>query len=279
MPTSPRAQALSKELKQARQERGLTVRALADMLGWSHARVSRIENAKQGITVEDVSTLLGYLRLESRDRDRLIKMTRDLNEPAWWEVHKGVNSQLASLIDAEQRALRITYVTPTLVPGLLQTRAYSRAVYEAAGFTDQEIDDAVAVRQHRQGIIERSSPTELVTYMDESVLQRPAGSRDTATEQLRYLTKVNERDNVSIRVLPLTVGVHVGLDGMFSVIAMPNGSSTVHIEAPNAGVLLSDPDDVRPYERMLTRLGESALSVADSMKLLSEYVRYHEDLS
>ncbi|ASU79768.1 XRE family transcriptional regulator [Actinopolyspora erythraea] len=277
MPTSPRAQALSKELKQARKERGLTVRALADMLGWSHARVSRIENAKQGITVEDVSTLLGYLRLASRDRDRLIKMTRDLNEPAWWEVHKGVNSQLASLIDAEQRALSITYVTPTLVPGLLQTRAYSRAIYEAAGFTDEEVDEAVAVRQHRQGIIERSSPTELVAYMDESVLQRPAGSRDIAAEQLRYLIKVNERDNVAIRVLPLTVGVHVGLDGMFSVIAMPNGGSTVHIEAPNAGVLLSEPDDVRPYERMLTRLEESALSAADSMRLLSEYVQYHED--
>ncbi|SFT86264.1 Helix-turn-helix domain-containing protein [Actinopolyspora lacussalsi subsp. righensis] len=279
MPTSPRAQALSKELKQARTERGLTVRALADRLGWSHARVSRIENAKQGITVEDVSTLLGYLRLASHDRDRLIKMTRDLNEPAWWEVHKGVNSQLASLIDAEQRALRITYVTPTLVPGLLQTRAYSRAVYEAAGFADQEIDDAVAVRQHRQGIIERSSPTELVTYMDESVLQRPTGSRDTAAEQLRYLTKVNERDNVLIRVLPLTVGVHVGLDGMFSIIAMPNGSSTVHIEAPNAGVLLSEHEDVQPYESMLTKVEESALSAADSMKLLSEYVRYHEGLS
>ncbi|PRW61733.1 helix-turn-helix domain-containing protein [Actinopolyspora mortivallis] len=279
MPTSPRAQALSKELKQARKERGLTVRALADMLGWSHARVSRIENAKQGITVEDVSTLLGYLRVASHDRDRLIKMTRDLNEPAWWEVHRGVNSQLASLIDAEQRAHRITYVTPTLVPGLLQTRAYSRAIYEAAGFTDEEIDDAVAVRQHRQGIIERSSPTELVAYVDESVLQRPAGSRDTAAEQLRYLTKVNERANISIRVLPLTVGVHVGLDGMFSVIAMPNGSSTVHIEAPNAGVLLSDPDDVRPYERMITRLGESALSAADSMRLLSEYVQHHEGLT
>ncbi|WP_084792216.1 helix-turn-helix domain-containing protein [Actinopolyspora mortivallis] len=278
MPTSPRAQALSKELKQARNERGLTVRALADMLGWSHARVSRIENARQGITVEDVSTLLGYLRVASDDRDRLIKMTRELHEPAWWEVHRGVNSQLASLIDAEQRAHRITYVTPTLVPGLLQTRAYSRAIYEAAGLTDEEIDDAVAVRQHRQGIIERSSPTELVAYLDESVLQRPAGSRDTAAEQLRYLAKVSERNNISVRVLPLSVGVHVGLDGMFSVITMPNGSSTVHIEAPNAGVLLSDPDDVRPYERMLSRLDESALSAADSTKLLSEYVQHHEGI-
>ncbi len=65
---------------------------------------------------------------------------------------------------------------------------------------------------------------------------------------------------------------------MFSVITMPNGSSTVHIEAPNAGVLLSDPDDVRPYERMLSRLDESALSAADSTKLLSEYVQHHEGI-
>ncbi|SDK49665.1 Helix-turn-helix domain-containing protein [Actinopolyspora mzabensis] len=276
MANAARAQALGSDLRAHRKRAGLSLDRAAEIAGLSRAKVGRIELAEQGITEADVSALLVALGVSKAEKDRLQRMARQLDEPAWWEVHTGVTSQLASLIYAEQQATCITYVTPTVVPGLLQTRAYTRAVYEAAGLSDEQIDEAVAVRQHRQGILERSSPVELVVYMDESVLLRPVGGAETAAEQLRYIIKVNERANISVRVLPLALGMHVGLDGMFSVLDMSNGNTTVHVETRNAGAMLDEEPDVRPFKTTIRALSEVALDYFDTSEMLAGYLKQHE---
>ncbi|PRW63716.1 helix-turn-helix domain-containing protein [Actinopolyspora mortivallis] len=276
MANAARAQALGSDLRTHRKRAGLSLDRAAEIAGLSRAKVSRIELAEQGITEADVSALLVALGVPKDEKDRLQRMARQLDEPAWWEVHAGVTAQLAALIHAEQQATRITYVTPTVVPGLLQTRAYTRAIYEAEGLGDEQTDEAIAVRQHRQGILERSSPTELVAYVDESVLLRPVGGPETAAEQLRYLLKVSERPNISVRILSLAVGAHVGLDGMFSVLDMPNGKTTVHIETRNAGALLDEEPDVTPFKDTIRSLSEVALDHSDTSEMLAAYLRQHE---
>ncbi|MEV0055439.1 helix-turn-helix transcriptional regulator [Saccharopolyspora shandongensis] len=119
MSDTPRARALAKELRAARNAAGLTARELARVLGWSEAKVSRIETARRGILVQNVEAMLGVLGMKGEDRERLLKMARDIREPAWWELGRDLPQQLTALIDAEQRAKRITNVSLNLVPGLL----------------------------------------------------------------------------------------------------------------------------------------------------------------
>ncbi|MFI0470775.1 helix-turn-helix domain-containing protein [Saccharopolyspora sp. 5N102] len=279
MADSPRARALAAELRAARKARKLSQGQIADQIGWSIAKVSRVETAKTGITEADVSALLAVLRVKGKDREHLLKMARELDQPAWWELHSGLPSQLRALIDAEQRATRITSVAPTLIPGLLQTRSYTRAVYEAAQLAAADVDAGIGIRQTRQGILEKADPVGLIAFIDESVLSRPVGGNAVAGEQLRYLIKLSERPHITIRVLPLELGAHTGLDGNFSVFELPRAQMTVHVEARHAGVFLNEPADVAPFEKTLDRLAQVALNEKDSMRVVARYAAEHEEAS
>ncbi|WP_421671845.1 Scr1 family TA system antitoxin-like transcriptional regulator [Saccharopolyspora spinosa] len=173
MSDTPRARALAKELRAARSAAGLTARELARALGWSEAKVSRIETARRGILVQNVEAILDVLGMKGGDRERLLKMARDIREPAWWELGRELPQQLTALIDAEQRAKTITDVTLNVLPGLLQTRTYTRTVMEASGVPEDRIDDHVSIRQVRQGILSKRNPATLRCFIDETAMTRP----------------------------------------------------------------------------------------------------------
>jgi transcriptional regulator with XRE-family HTH domain len=279
MAKSPRARALAAELRAARKSKRLSQGVIADQLGWSVSKVSRVETAKSGVTEADVSALLAVLRVRGGDRDHLLKLARELDQPAWWELHSGLPAQMRALIDAEQQAARITNVAPTLIPGLLQTRSYTRAVYEAAQLEAADVDAGIGIRQTRQGVLEKPEPVDLIAFLDESVLSRPVGGHAVAGEQLRYLIKLSDRQNITVRVLPLELGVHTGLDGNFSVFELSRAQTTVHVEARHAGVFLSEPDDVAPFKKTLDRLAQVALNAKDSKQLVVRYAAEHEEAS
>lgn len=252
------------------------MKLLGLQLGWSESKVSRVENAKQGFEVEDVSAILAVLRVTGDDRERILKMAREIDQPAWWELSRGLPAQLSGLIDAEQRAHRIIDVTLNLVPGLLQTRAYSRACFVGGEMAPEKIDEAVAIRQARQGILERDEPTELNVFMDETALLRPVGSHAVTAEQLRYVISASQRPNINVRLLPLNFGAHIGLDGTFVLLEFLRGKANVHMEARNAGVILSEPQDVGPFEQAVARLGDVAIDADESAKLIADHAARHE---
>lgn len=269
MSQTPRARALGQQLRQHREQLRLSLVETAEAVGWSKAKVSRVERAEQAITEADVSALLVPLKVRGAEREQLLKMARELDQPVWWETKTGLPVVLTGLIDAEQRAESITEVATTLVPGLLQTRAYSRALFEDAEAPN--IAEAIAVRQTRQDVLEKRNPVKYTAYIDETVLLRPVGGHETAAEQLRYLLAVGQRPNVTIRVLPLGLGVHRGLDGQFTVLHLPGDVVHVNAEASNAGFLLDKPDDVAPFMKTLELLAPKALAPEDS----AGYVEFH----
>ncbi|MGP4015112.1 helix-turn-helix domain-containing protein [Saccharopolyspora sp. 5N708] len=276
MANSPRARALAAELRAARKSRRLSQGQIADQIGWSIAKVSRVETAKTGITEADVSALLAVLGVRGKDRDHLLKMARELDQPAWWELHSGLPAQMRALIDAEQRAKRITYVSTSYLPGLLQTRSYSRAIFEVGEQTEREIEEAVAVRQSRQGVLDKPNPAELLSFLDETVLMRPVGGPAVAADQLRYVLKAVEQANIVVRVLPLSLGAHMGLDGVFSIIEFVRGTPNVYVEAPNAGLMVSVPADVDPFRRAVDRLAQVALGEVESAQVIAEHAERME---
>lgn len=252
------------------------MRLVGNQLGWSEAKVSRVENAKQGITESDVSAILAVLRVTGSDRDRLLKMAREIDQPAWWELGRDLPEQLTALIDAEQRAVRITNVALNMIPGLLQTRAYTREVMERGGMPADELDDHVSIRQVRQGVLTRQDPASLTAFIDETALLRPVGNGRVMAEQLGHVVSVSTADNVEIRVLPLRRGAHAGLSGTFVVYEFVKSRPIVYMEGRSSGAFIDDHDDVALFSDALERLHDQASDRAASREILSEYQERYE---
>jgi transcriptional regulator with XRE-family HTH domain len=276
MVNTPRERALANELRAARKACGMTLERLGTVVEWSRAKVGRVETAERGVTEGDVATLLAGLGVTGDDRERLLKMARELDQPAWWELHKGLASQITALIDAEQRAVRITEATLAYVPGLLQTRAYSQAIFEIGNKTPAEIDDAVNVRRVRQGVLYKADPVEFLAFMDEAVLNRPVGGPLVAAEQLRHIVKEAERPNITVRVLPSSLGAHLGLDGTFSLLEFARSKPNIYVGGQNAGLVLDDPDEATPYRTTIATLASVALTPEESVQLIATYAAKFE---
>lgn len=276
MSNTPRARALAKELRAARNEIGLSMKLVGKQLGWSEAKVSRVENAKQGITEADVAAILAVLRVTGTDRDRLLKMAREIDQPAWWELGRTLPAQLTALIDAEQRATQITDVTLNLLPGLLQTRAYTRAVMESGGVDTDEVDDLVSIRQVRQGILSKRDPTTLRCFIDETALIRPVGGARVMADQVRHILAMSEESNVTVHVLPVALGAHAGLAGTFVLLEFIKSKPVVYLEARSSGAFLNETDDVSLFSDAVERLTKSTSTSAASHETLKKYAKRYE---
>ncbi|MGP4021354.1 helix-turn-helix domain-containing protein [Saccharopolyspora sp. 5N708] len=276
MSNTPRARALAKELRAARNELGLSMKLVGKQLGWSEAKVSRVENAKQGITESDVSAILAVLRVTGTDRERLLKMAREIDQPAWWELGRELPQQLTALIDAEQRATRITHVALNMIPGLLQTRAYTRQIMEAGGLPLDELEDHVSIRQVRQGILTRRDPVALDSYIDETALLRPVGGPRVMAEQLRQVVSASEEPNVTIRVLPLELGAHACLSGTFVIYEFVKSRPVVYLEGRSSGAFIDAPEDVGLFWDALKHLETQASNSPASQEILDKYVKRYE---
>lgn len=254
----------------------MTARELARALGWSEAKVSRIETARRGILVDNVKAMLEVLKVNGKDRDRLIKMAAAVREPAWWEVGRDLPEQLSALIDAESRAKRITDVTLNVLPGLLQTRAYTRSIVASVDLAEEEIDERVGIRQMRQGILSRRNPVELRTFIDEAALIRPIGGPRVMAQQLRQIVTATEESNISARVLPMSMGVHAGLSGTFVLFEFGRARPVVYLEARSSGAFIDEPDHVQPFLDSVELLEAQASDSDGSREILNAYARQYE---
>ncbi|WP_139274005.1 helix-turn-helix domain-containing protein [Saccharopolyspora flava] len=276
MSDTPRARILAKELRAARAATGMTARELARTLGWSEAKVSRIETARRGIRVEDVEAMLEVLKVRGKERERLVKMAAAVREPAWWEVGRDLPEQLSALIDAESRAKRITDVTLNVLPGLLQTRSYTRAIMESVDLADEEIEERIGIRQMRQGILSRRDPVELRAFIDETALIRPIGGARVMAQQLRQIVSATDEPNISARVLPVSMGVHAGLSGTFVLFEFSRSRPVVYMEARSTGAFIDEPDDVQPFLDSVELLEAQASDSEGSREILNAYVQQYE---
>ncbi|MEV4648669.1 helix-turn-helix transcriptional regulator [Saccharopolyspora sp. NPDC049357] len=276
MADTPRARALAKELRAARFATGLTARELSRMLGWSEAKVSRLETARRGIHVESVEAILKALKVNRSERERLVKLAREIREPAWWEVGREIPEQLTALLDAEQRAKRITSVQLNLVPGLLQTREYTRQIMTSSELDDDTADARVEIRMKRQEVLHRRNIVRLRAFLDEAVFFRPIGGSLVMAEQMRHLLKVSESSNVEIRVLPRTIGAHAGMSGAFLLFEFDRSRPVVHIEARRSGAFIDAPEDVGLFLGSVETLESQASDPGASRAIILSYLEKYE---
>jgi len=173
--------------------------------------------------------------------------------------------------DKEAQARRLRWFEPLIVPGLLQTQRYMRAILSTRmGATPEELDEAIAGRIERQRILGREHPPELWVILDEAVLRRPVGGPDMMREQLTYLTEAGRRPNVAIQVVPFGAGAHEGLRGGAFIVADFDGAATVaYQDAASSGQIIEDAADVEALALTWDTLRLNALPRAASISLIT----------
>ncbi|MGO4614271.1 helix-turn-helix domain-containing protein [Nocardia sp. 2YAB30] len=266
--------ALGGQLRKLRERKGITREAAGDAIRGSHAKISRLELGRTGFKERDIRDLLTlYGVLDTEERESFLELARQANEPGWWHRYSDLLPQwFGTYLGLEQAASKIRTYEGHLVPGLLQTPEYARAVV-ALGNEDADMDRRVAVRQRRQEILFRSDPPIVWAVIDEAVLHRPVGGETVHREQMRHLSKVAKLPNVTIQVLPYSAGAHAAAGSSFSILrfAEPELPDIVYLEQLTSALYLDRRQDLALYLSVMDRLSVQAERPEKSIAIIDRY--------
>lgn len=276
-PGSPKARTLGAELRKAREGTGIGVRELARRLSIGHAWVTRTEQGSRDATSEDVAGIAVALGLPAVERDRLVELARETGDADWLRAGiPGVHQELVTLIEYERTASKIVEIAPLLVPGLVQTADYARAVM--ASSLGPELETRVAMRASRRDILtSRNAPTFEAVIMERALLERIA-EPDVMADQLRHLAKIAALSNVILRVIPAGVGQWTPAhSGQFMLIDFPGAAPIVHLEHLGSAAFLTAPQAIDTYRRALDTLRDTAMTPIESAGCVAEWATRHEE--
>lgn len=267
---TPRARALSAALRSAREASGIGLRELSRKLSISHALISHWENGRRVPTTESVAMVLATIGTPPDERERILDLARNADEPNWLTVGvPGVPQQLAGAVECERAASTITEWSPMLIPGLLQTTEYTRAIISANGLQRHEVETRLMIRASRREVISGRSPVTFNALIGEVSLREPMASPDIMRDQLHHLHDVCGYPNVSIRVVPLGVGWHPGCLGPYVLYEFPDAPPVLYFEHYSSGAFIPDPDDVKSYQEASQALRSTALDEKGSGDLIA----------
>jgi transcriptional regulator with XRE-family HTH domain len=266
-----RSRELGEGLRRAMERAGLDQKGTAEKLGWSQSRVSRLLSGKRGGTEVDVSAFLAVAQVTGAERDRLLAICREQNVRGWLQQHgTRLPQQLRTLIDHENKAVSIDEFEPTLVPGLLQTTDYARALLREMGtYPPDEIEDRVAARLGRQGVFGRERPARFSFFIHEFVLRLPVGGPAVMREQLQHLLRKATRPYLTLRVVPAALGGHAAAAGAFRLMEFAEFRPVAYLESQTASLFLEKSDEIAAYRRILGLLAETALRERESTQLIA----------
>lgn len=265
---TPRARQLGAEIKHARETAKIGFRDLARQLGISHSLLGHWEAARRVPSAEDLGGVLGIIGVTGAERDRLLELARDAGDPNW--VAPGIDKSLAALIEYERSALDIFEANARLIPGLLQTSAYARAVMLAAGTHLSKVENRVLLRMGRRDVLQRQNPARFTAVIGEEALRYQPCDTATAVDQLRYLNKIGAQDNVTIQVVRLDAGYSPTMEGPFVLIQFEHGRPIVQLQHYRSTATITDQRDVADYQNAVDTIRRVAMSPEDTSRLIAE---------
>lgn len=264
------------ELRRLRLDRGLTQKDVAERLEWSLSKMIRIETGQVGISRGDLRTLLDeYDVSDPVEIDALAAMAKEGRRQQWGPYRDILNADFLTYLNFEGSASVIRQGEPQVLPGLLQTEEYARAVIAGVGGADlsgQTVERQVEVRMKRQEIVERPDPPQMHFIIDESAIRRPAGGATAMRRQLSRLEELAALQHVHLRVIPLSAGVHPGLRGSFVILEFsdPADDDLLFLESGQSSLATKDsPEDIAIYRQDFDTLEGIAASEDDTLRLIT----------
>lgn len=270
-----RRRRLGMELRRLRESSALMIEDVARHLECSMSRVSRIETGKSVARIRDVRDMLDLYRVtDDAQREQLLTLAKEAQQRGWWTEYEAVLSAgLDTYVGLEASAASIRSFQTHLVPGLLQTEEYSRALIKVArpGESSANIDRMISLRRRRQAMLADSDYLEMWAVLDEAVLRRAIGGAGVMRAQLARLLEAGELASVTIQVLPFSRGVHPGLDGAFTIIGFPDPTDldVVYVDCPAGNIFLEKQRDVRRHTTWFDHLRAAALPPDESAEFIA----------
>ncbi len=270
---------LARQLQALREKAGMSYEQAAAAIYSSEWTIRRMERAEGGLKPLTVKSLLqAYGVSDPAEIDAFVALSRDASKPGWWHSYDDVLPPwFRTAIGLEESASLIRAYEPQVVPGLLQTEGYIRAI-TAASFPaapGEFTERSVALRLARQHLLSRTDPPGYWVVLDETVLRRPIGGRTVMRAQLEHLAAVAEQPKVTIQVIPFAAGWHPALYGMFNIFRFPAEQlpDIVYTEALTGAYYLNKPDESARYTEALDRMCAQAASPEHTITILREIIK------
>jgi len=266
-----RRRRLGAELRRHRDAAGVTIEVVAERLGCSASKVSRIETGHTSATPRDVQDMLDIYGVNGVELDELVQISREARQKGWWHPFSTVLT--GAFVGLEAAASSIYAYEQQVVPGLLQTDKYAVAMIRAArlGDSDRQIQQRVRVRMARQALLIQDDPIDLWVVLDEAVVSRPVGGDEVMRDQLLRLVEASELPNVTIQILPFEAGAHAGMDGTFAILDFPDAEdpNVVFVENATGGLFLEKSDELRKYNQIFETIRSAALTPEESRTMIA----------
>jgi transcriptional regulator with XRE-family HTH domain len=267
---TPKARALGGMLREARTERGIGLRSFAIELGRDPGLLSRWETGDRVPKPTDVAQVLTKLGIVGARYDEILDFCYTTGDPRWLAITlPDQRRMMTALLEFESSASMVIDVSPLLIPGLLQSTGYVRAIMTAGGVPEEQIEDRITNRINRRNILVRKDPVRLQTFVGEAGIRQLIGDRDVMVEQLHHLQRMSRLPNVELRVIPLDVGWHPALEGPFTLIESDEVDPLVVIENRRSGLFLHEENDVQIYRDAVDMIGRVALEAPESALFLA----------
>ncbi|MER6130579.1 helix-turn-helix transcriptional regulator [Streptomyces sp. NPDC001815] len=264
---SPRA-LYGAELRHQREEAGLSQEELGTRMFVSGSFVGQLEAGIRRMQPE-------YAQMA----DEILKTDGFFVRNLAAAMRSPYEHHFADVVEFEGLAQSIKDWAPDLVPGLLQTAAYTRAVIRAYDpvVAEEVVEDRMVSRQTRAHIFDDPATPRYWAILDEVVVRRPVGGPHAMVEQLRHIAALVRRNRIIVQVLPLSEGAHAGLDGLFKLMTFDDAPPIAYVQGVQTGRLLDDPAVVTRCTLTYDLLGAAALSPAASLALIEQAAEEHED--
>ncbi|MFD5556708.1 helix-turn-helix domain-containing protein [Streptomyces sp. NPDC127068] len=278
--TVPRRQ-LGRHLKELRGRARLTVRAAAASLEWSEAKMWRIETGQTPLRALDVQAMCTVYGAPADLTQALMELAKETKARGWWHSYESIPAWFNVYVGLEESASDLATYESTLVPGLLQTDEYARAVTltHHPETAEDELAGRVRLRLERQSILTRpADPTPLRVALSEAVLRTPVGGAEVMARQLAHLVYMSALPHIRVRVVPFVIGAHSGITtGPFVILRFPvrgDGAETepptVYADGYTGGLYLDKASEVAQYETAFAGIWSAALDEEATQHLLAD---------
>ncbi|WP_028478007.1 helix-turn-helix transcriptional regulator [Nocardia sp. CNY236] len=255
---------LGGRMRRLREARGISLEAAGAAIRGSHSKISRLELGRTSFRERDLIDLLALYGMTDEDECAEFKqLARQANTSGWWHRDSDwLPKWFDTYLGLEQAAALIRCYEPRVIPELLQTPDYARALLVLAhpGEDADAIERRVSLRMRRQEILTRSDPPQLWLIMEEAVLRRRIGGSQVWFDQLEHLIRVSDAPNITVQVLADHVGGPALADGAFTMLrfAEPDLPDIVYLQQLTGALYLDKHTDLAAYRTVANLLSVHA---------------------
>jgi transcriptional regulator with XRE-family HTH domain len=265
---------LGNALKRAREAAGMTQEEAAQVIDAADSKVSRLELGQSGLRLTDLNLLIDFYGVTDDEAELMRELARAGRQRGRWTGYRNViPGWFRQYLDLEADAAEIRWYQPEVIPGILQTEPYIRAMNATSEHPQRDEEDAerqVAVRLERQKVIDRADGPQFSFVLSESVLRRRLGDAATMRDQLLHLAKVAKLPNITIQVFAFDSQTYETTSFGFTILRFGEEvtSDVIYLETFTDADYLDSPEAVRAYTRLWDRLRAAALGPVESRRLI-----------